>query len=127
MNGVGRFFSFFFWEGGSIDRLECKLKESELEEGGGVGAGCGGFAVSGGVGLVVSGDLERERLLRVSIASASASASKKWVVGCGLWGWLRWMGELRGLGFGFWVLVRCGEGGGEEVEVEGLHCWFGRG
>ncbi len=37
--------------------------------------------------LVVSGDLERERLLRVSIASASASASasKKWVVGCGLW------------------------------------------
>ena len=45
----------------------------------------------GGVGLVVSGDLEKERLLRVSIASASSSASASarrsglWVVGCGLW------------------------------------------
>ena len=59
---------------------------------------------AGGVGLVVSGDLERERLLRVSVASASASASKKWVVGCGdgCDGW--WDLGVWGLGFGVWVL-----------------------
>ena len=106
-------FFIFFWEGGSIDRLECKLKE-RVGRRRGVGTGRGGFAVSGGgVGLVVSGDLERERLLRV----ARARASKKWVVGSGLW--VVGMGELRGLGFGvwvlsfgFWVLVRRGVGGG---------------
>jgi len=57
---------------------------------------------------VVSGDLERERLLRVAraSASASASASKKWVVGCGEWGvgsgeW--GVGSGEGCN-GFWVL-----------------------
>ena len=63
---------------------------------------------------------------REAVASIDRECEKKWVVGCGMWGWLRWMGELRGLGFEFWVFgFWLGEGRGEERRWKWKWKWKG--